>query len=779
MSYLALILFGAILFILSDTIAKLRPAPLTAALPLAFASLISLETIVLNCLSLFGNVNRIWLIAMHLLVLFVWSGLRLLNERLRYRRHLLRYYHVLKKWFTTPRYQILFPLLIIIGLTAWLYPPNNYDSMTYHMARVAHWIQNSSVEYYPTVIERQNTMGPGAEYIILFFQLVTGSDILSPFVQFFSFVFLIVSLVYLVRLVNTPRSWSFYIVILASTAPIAIMEASNTKNDLVASLMTIAILISSARFYLGSIERIGIVDFFLIGICFASAYLVKPTSLLVALPFLLVGLLIQLPRLFRNGLLLRKVGSGALIAFFIICVVAGPDIYRKEVSGLSRVKVFPIYSIFSQYDADRWWNPVRVLAHNIPFPGETRQLLKFMGYKGNIITKDVFNLQEDMIGNPYQVSVFIILSVITILLSPALIFFPSNGYKLLLSLLPVASWFFFGIIVKDQGWITRLEMPLFYILPFSFIFLCIIARKKTLMVQLGKWLIATIAFVSIAYALVTACKIPPRPLIPQHFWGEKPNRTTAYYNNTGLVEDHNLLLNMAKERKCNRIGLILGNDSADYPLTWRAMKAGMETRHFRYCEEKGDEVQCSFIEETKDWPCLIFAADGVIEYVPNAKIQWISLGDNHTYYRNAKWEFTQSKHTCLLVDRFNNSQNISSLNDVKVLYSTDKIIFNSFGVDPQILLPVVSSCNCSLAVMRIVLQNPENTTLRLYFQTKNKPYFTEEQSLTEKTVYGDNSVYFLLPMDEIINSIRLDPGETTGYYELSSLEIRSITNSSE
>ena len=58
-------------------------------------------------------------------------------------------------------------ILVITLIVAISAPPNNYDSLTYHMARVAHWIQQGSVKYYPTAIERQNYAQPLTEYLIM------------------------------------------------------------------------------------------------------------------------------------------------------------------------------------------------------------------------------------------------------------------------------------------------------------------------------------------------------------------------------------------------------------------------------------------------------------------------------------------------------------------------------------------------------------------------------------------------------------------------------------
>ena len=61
-------------------------------------------------------------------------------------------------------------------LIALVSPPNNYDSMTYHMARVVNWIQNRSVAHYPTHITRQLYSAPWAEYAIMHLQVLSGGD---------------------------------------------------------------------------------------------------------------------------------------------------------------------------------------------------------------------------------------------------------------------------------------------------------------------------------------------------------------------------------------------------------------------------------------------------------------------------------------------------------------------------------------------------------------------------------------------------------------------------
>ncbi|RYF70097.1 MAG: hypothetical protein EOO39_16350, partial [Cytophagaceae bacterium] len=67
-------------------------------------------------------------------------------------------------------------LLGLTLLTALLYPPNNFDSLTYHMGRIGHWLQQQSVQPFATHIERQIYQPPLAEWVILHTMLLSGSD---------------------------------------------------------------------------------------------------------------------------------------------------------------------------------------------------------------------------------------------------------------------------------------------------------------------------------------------------------------------------------------------------------------------------------------------------------------------------------------------------------------------------------------------------------------------------------------------------------------------------
>ena len=131
-------------------------------------------------------------------------------------------------------------LLATTLATAFLYPPNNWDSMTYHMARVAHWISNRNISFYPTAIPRQNFQMPLAEFAIMHLQLLTGADWYANLVQWVSFLVLVcLSPLTAVELGLSHRQQLLAAVVMA-TLPMAILQASSTQNDLVVSSFVMA-----------------------------------------------------------------------------------------------------------------------------------------------------------------------------------------------------------------------------------------------------------------------------------------------------------------------------------------------------------------------------------------------------------------------------------------------------------------------------------------------------------------------------------------------------------
>jgi len=123
--------------------------------------------------------------------------------------------------------------LLVIAITC---TPNNWDSMSYHMARVSHWIQQRSIEHFPTQIGRQVFMPPLAEWIILHTMLLSGGDHLANVVQWSALGGCLISTSWIARQLGSSKSGATITLVFCLTIPMAILQATSTQNDLVNAL---------------------------------------------------------------------------------------------------------------------------------------------------------------------------------------------------------------------------------------------------------------------------------------------------------------------------------------------------------------------------------------------------------------------------------------------------------------------------------------------------------------------------------------------------------------
>jgi 4-amino-4-deoxy-L-arabinose transferase-like glycosyltransferase len=126
-------------------------------------------------------------------------------------------------------------IAMVIALVAWIFPPNTWDSMTYHLARVVHWVQNHSLEHYPSNVLRQLYYCPFVEYIILHTLILTGGDHLANFVQFFAMIGSWIGVYTIAGLLGAERLGRLLAVFLAATIPMGILQGSSTQTDYVAA----------------------------------------------------------------------------------------------------------------------------------------------------------------------------------------------------------------------------------------------------------------------------------------------------------------------------------------------------------------------------------------------------------------------------------------------------------------------------------------------------------------------------------------------------------------
>lgn len=129
----------------------------------------------------------------------------------------------------------------LTGLTAFRAVPANYDSLTYHLARVAHWAQNQSVGFYPTNVIRQVYQPPWAEYAILHLYLMTGGDDLANLVQWVALLGCLAGTSLIARELGAGRRGQILAALVCATIPMGVLQASSTQNDYVVALWLVCL----------------------------------------------------------------------------------------------------------------------------------------------------------------------------------------------------------------------------------------------------------------------------------------------------------------------------------------------------------------------------------------------------------------------------------------------------------------------------------------------------------------------------------------------------------
>ena len=143
----------------------------------------------------------------------------------------------------------------ILGITlttALISPPNNMDSMSYHMPRVMHWIQNASISHYPTNTVRQISFPPGAGYAVAHVVLLSGNDYFANVIQWMSFLGCILG-VSLIAADFTSRKGQIMSALFCATLPMAILQSGTMQTDLLVAywLVCCAYFIFRSRRYSG------------------------------------------------------------------------------------------------------------------------------------------------------------------------------------------------------------------------------------------------------------------------------------------------------------------------------------------------------------------------------------------------------------------------------------------------------------------------------------------------------------------------------------------------
>ena len=171
--------------------------------------------------------------------------------------------------------------LVMTALVAFLAPPNTFDSLNYHMARVAHWVQNQSLRHFVTGLDIQNSNTPGAEMAVLNTFILAGGDQWSNFIAWAAYAGSAIGAAWVATQFGAPKTGQRLASIFALTLPMGIAQATSTMNDGVAAFWLLCVAAEVVTFGKTS-DPLGLL---FLGLAAGESFLTKATSAGYLLPF--------------------------------------------------------------------------------------------------------------------------------------------------------------------------------------------------------------------------------------------------------------------------------------------------------------------------------------------------------------------------------------------------------------------------------------------------------------------------------------------------------------
>jgi len=448
-------------------------------------------------------------------------------------------------------------LLAMVLTTGLASAPNNYDSMTYHLPRVMHWLQDQSVAHYYTPITRQLYQPPFAEYAVAHIISLTRTDRLAFLVQWFALVGCAVGVSVIARQLGAGPLGQTLAATIFVTAPMAILQGSSTQNDLVVTFWILVAVVAAL-----DSPRDRWVRCLLAGGSVGLALLTKGTAGILLAPFI-IWLAFDMMRRHRRAAIVPL----AAAALIVVSLNAGHMYRNVETFGS------PFGDEQHQYLNDEYGlgvlvsNASRNAALEVSgsaVEGAVRRLHDVVGldpedpkttFMGTEFERD-FNLLEDAAPNPLQ----ILLVIVAVLTGAWIRDARLAGYLFAVSV----GFLLFSGILRWQPWHSRLLLPLIALMA---------AWAARVLPKTERRWYALVALGLIVIGCATALLNESRPLV-----GRDSVVTTGSIGDVfprTRSEFRDSYLSAVKELKgCRRVAIEISDDYWEYPM-WALLPAGV------------------------------------------------------------------------------------------------------------------------------------------------------------------------------------------------------------
>ncbi len=563
MNLSALLLIELILLVLVSTrYAATAQLTLKEHIVLAFTSLATLVYLSTEIVSLFSLLYEGPILTLHILVVLSLLGLLCAKRRTAA--------HLSSTNVELPIIACAAVCAVPAFISALAAPPNNWDSMTYHLPRVFHWLQNHSLDHYATYVARQLYLAPGHEFFLTHTIALAGTDLHAGAINSAAFLIALLSTAAITQRLGGGRIAQITAVILCATIPMAILQSSSTQNDLLLATFLLSFILGALITKEHPLAPPQFMMWASAGLAVATkglAFFYLPPAVLLFFPFsvyrrsshlpaaalgLTLALMLNLGHWQRNyeafgHPLVPTTGIHSSTAFTVQSVGLA-----STVSNLARNIL--LHSNSSFRGAQRWIQDAIAPLHHTLGIDQNASDTTWIGTGTWMIQANAIN--EDLAGNGNH------LLLMGAVLALALLTPRTTQQKRLRVLFPLlcalAGLVFVSVVLKWQPWASRLHLTLFLVATPT-LALVVTQRIPTL-----GWLIICIAFATQAYPYWAHNSV--RPLAGSNSILHQPARLERYASKPFLYDEFRRVSKYLKQNKCREIGLVSSEDEWELPL---------------------------------------------------------------------------------------------------------------------------------------------------------------------------------------------------------------------
>jgi len=474
---------------------------------------------------------------------------------------------------------LLFTVLFFISILLFqgiIYPPNNWDSLTYHMSRIMFWLGNESVSHFPSHILRHLYQPPFGEFFILHINVLNGNDYFSNSVQLFFLALTIVSIWALLDCFKIQWFFKLLSAFLVITIPSVLLQATTTKNDIICTFFIITVIYFCIKSYQNHSRN----NFLLLGTAIGLALLTKGTSYLFLLPVSIVFGIFMSLKFFKNPNF--KILQDGTFALLLVLALNGSHYYRNYKLSENALNIDKAEA--AMYSNDKingkllFSNILKNVGLHLGYPIENKsdEIIRNLHSKIHV---SIDNPQTNYYSNPYQGPVKIsthedlvpnLMHVLLIAICFAFLAVLSiTNFSKYCSNILLGSVLLFQIVLfagylKWQPWHTRLHIPMFLI---SVPLIILTAQKN-------KWF-KYVVFVFSPFLAYGFCFYTlynnTRPLITDSKYTVKmtveDSRYKKYFSNRlHLYPEYLMIVSHMYDDSPNKVGLSLGD--WEYPIVY-------------------------------------------------------------------------------------------------------------------------------------------------------------------------------------------------------------------